>query len=140
LETHSVDRAVIYVRQSMYVRQDGRLHSGDHLLQIGDINVRGMGSEQVAAVLRQSGSHVHLIVARGVVEPADDFPPYAPVIPTHQLTDHLRQINEALLLHGEDFPGYVIAREDGLDHINNMGSNGNLMLPAEIHSVCLLVS
>jgi hypothetical protein len=91
-----------------------------------------MGSEQVAAVLRQSGTHVHLIVARGVAEPADDFPPHAPVIPTHQLTDHLRQLNEALLLHGEDFPGCIIAPEDGLDHIVTAG---DLLLPAEIHPV-----
>jgi hypothetical protein len=95
-----------------------------------------MGSEQVAAVLRQSGTHVHLIVARGVAEPADDFPPYAPVIPTHQLTDHLRQLNEALLLHGEDFPGYIIAPEEGLDQIGNTDPIGDLMLPAEIHPVC----
>lgn len=53
--------------------QDSRLRSGDHILQIGDVNLRGMGSDQVAAVLRQSGSHVRLIVARPVEPTSPDF-------------------------------------------------------------------
>lgn len=44
--------------------RDGRLRSGDHILQIGDVNLHEMVSEQVAAVLRQSGTHVRLVVAR----------------------------------------------------------------------------
>ncbi|XP_037951485.1 patj homolog [Teleopsis dalmanni] len=46
--------------------RDGRLRSGDTILQIGDVNLHDMGSEQVAAVLRQSGTHVRLVVARAV--------------------------------------------------------------------------
>lgn len=46
--------------------RDGRLISGDHILQIGDVNLHDMGSEQVANVLRQSGTHVRLVVARPV--------------------------------------------------------------------------
>ena len=114
--------------------QDGRLHSGDHLLQIGDINVRGMGSEQVASVLRQSGTHVHLIVARGIVEPPVEFPPYAPIIPTIELTEHLRQLNEALLLHAQDFPGYIVPPEGGAVSTDNP-PNFQTVLPAEIHPV-----
>ncbi|KAJ8305992.1 hypothetical protein KUTeg_016537 [Tegillarca granosa] len=75
---------------------DARLRSGDHILQIGDVNVRGMGSDQVATVLRQSGSHVRLIVARPVPEPSPKPMPQAPVVPTHQLDEHLRQINNLL--------------------------------------------
>lgn len=56
-------------------RQDGRLQSGDHILQIGDVSLRGMGSEQVAAVLRQSGTHVRLVVAR----------PFEPTSPDYQV-------------------------------------------------------
>lgn len=44
--------------------RDGRLVSGDHILQIGEVNLHEMGSEQVANVLRQSGTHVRLVVAR----------------------------------------------------------------------------
>jgi len=127
--THSLTRA------SAVLLQDGRLHSGDHLLQIGDINVRGMGSEQVASVLRQSGTHVHLIVARGIMEPTVDFPPYAPIIPTVELTEHLRQLNEALLLHAQDFPGYIVPPEDGLVSAENNPANFQTVLPAEIHPV-----
>ncbi|XP_052685137.1 multiple PDZ domain protein-like isoform X11 [Crassostrea angulata] len=79
--------------------RNGQLHSGDHILQIGDVNVRGMSSEQVAAVLRQSGREVRLIVARPVNEPSAYPTPHAPVVPTHQLDEHLQQINA--LLHGE---------------------------------------
>lgn len=46
--------------------RDQRLKSGDHILQIGDVNLHEMGSDQVASVLRQSGTHVRLVVARPV--------------------------------------------------------------------------
>lgn len=46
--------------------RDARLLSGDHILQIGDVNLHEMLSEQVASVLRQSGTHVRLVVARPV--------------------------------------------------------------------------
>ncbi|GFS21988.1 multiple PDZ domain protein [Elysia marginata] len=77
---------------------DGHLHSGDHILQIGDVNVRGMGSEQVALVLRQSGSHVRLVVARSVMEPPQYQLPHAPVIPTHQLEDHMEHFNAVMAM------------------------------------------
>lgn len=38
--------------------KDSRLQSGDHILQIGDINLRGLGADQVATVLRQAGQQV----------------------------------------------------------------------------------
>lgn len=46
--------------------RDGRLISDDHILQIGDVNLQGMNSEEVANVLRRSGTHVRLVVARPV--------------------------------------------------------------------------
>lgn len=46
--------------------RDGRLISGDHILQIGDVNLQGMNSEEVANVLRRSGTHVRLVVARPI--------------------------------------------------------------------------
>ncbi|KAM4536532.1 multiple PDZ domain protein isoform 5-T5 [Odontesthes bonariensis] len=48
--------------------QDGRLRSGDHILRIGDTDLCGMGSDQVAQVLRQCGNRVKLVVTRGPVE------------------------------------------------------------------------
>lgn len=50
-----------------YVHQSGRLRSGDHILIIGDTDLAGMSSEQVAQVLRQCGNRVKLVVARGPV-------------------------------------------------------------------------
>lgn len=50
--------------------RDGRLRSGDHILQIGDVNLQEMVSEQVAAVLRQSGTHVRLVVGRAIEQPS----------------------------------------------------------------------
>ncbi|XP_074953504.1 inaD-like protein isoform X2 [Phalacrocorax aristotelis] len=44
--------------------RDGRLQTGDHILQIGGTNVRGMTSEQVAQVLRNCGNSVRMTVAR----------------------------------------------------------------------------
>ncbi|KAK6188757.1 hypothetical protein SNE40_004870 [Patella caerulea] len=81
---------------------DGRLRSGDHILQIGDVNVRGMSSEQVALVLRQSGSHVRLIVARSILEPPPYQVPHAPIIATHALDEHLMQINEIMAMDNQE--------------------------------------
>ncbi|XP_022686830.1 patj homolog isoform X2 [Varroa jacobsoni] len=69
--------------------RDGRLLSGDHILQIGEVNLRGMGSEQVAAVLRQAGTSVRLVVARPVDASAAAGLEglAAPVVPTRILAD-----------------------------------------------------
>ncbi|XP_051019673.1 multiple PDZ domain protein isoform X2 [Acomys russatus] len=48
--------------------QHGRLCSGDHILKIGDTDLAGLSSEQVAQVLRQCGNRVKLMIARGPVE------------------------------------------------------------------------
>lgn len=58
--------------------QDGRLRSGDHILRIADTDLLGMGSEQVAQVLRQCGNRVRLVVTRG---PADDGSSCSAVMP-----------------------------------------------------------
>ena len=77
--------------------QDGKLKSGDHILQIGDIAVRGMTSEQVASVLRQSGINVHLIVARGLNEFQPESDPLSPVVPTSQIDEQLLRLNRLYL-------------------------------------------
>src|SRR5262245_18827465 len=66
-----------------------------------------MGYEQVASVLRQSGAHVRLIVARAVVEPLPEYPAYAPIIPTDHLSEHVIQLNAIL-------NGYIITPDEGL--------------------------
>ncbi|KAJ6662563.1 hypothetical protein lerEdw1_011700 [Lerista edwardsae] len=44
--------------------KDGRLRTGDHILEIGGTNVQGMSTEQVAQVLRNCGNRVRMVVAR----------------------------------------------------------------------------
>ncbi|KAM3864766.1 multiple PDZ domain protein [Diretmus argenteus] len=44
--------------------RDKRLRSGDQILCIGDTDLMGMNSEQVAQVLRNAGSKVKLLIAR----------------------------------------------------------------------------
>ncbi|XP_028985124.1 multiple PDZ domain protein isoform X3 [Betta splendens] len=60
--------------------QDGRLRSGDHILRIGDTDLYGMGSEQVAQVLRQCGNRVKLVVTRGPVEENASVSAVMPVV------------------------------------------------------------
>lgn len=63
---------------------------GDHILQIGDVNLRGMGSEQVAQVLRNQGlNSVKLILARPIQElpPGPIGPSLAPIVPTRIISD-----------------------------------------------------
>ncbi|CAN8004332.1 unnamed protein product [Ixodes hexagonus] len=88
--------------------RDGRLQSGDHILQIGDVNLRGLGSDQVASVLRQAGTRVRLVVARpseagsegGCPVPAPRPPPLPPplVLPTRLLAD-AEELERRLLIH-----------------------------------------
>ncbi|XP_008101348.2 multiple PDZ domain protein isoform X17 [Anolis carolinensis] len=56
--------------------QNGRLCSGDHILKIGETDLSGMSSEQVAHVLRQCGNRVKLVIARGPIE--EPAPPAVP--------------------------------------------------------------
>ncbi|XP_008414885.1 multiple PDZ domain protein isoform X2 [Poecilia reticulata] len=49
--------------------RDSRLRSGDQILHIGDTDLAGMSSEQVAQVLRNAGSRVKLLIARDVTKP-----------------------------------------------------------------------
>ena len=93
--------------------QDSTLKLGDHILQICDVNVRGLASEQVAAVLRQSGTHVRLLVAR----PLEELPLNAeqlddgifgssllsPIVQTRNLSQHIDQLNAML----SAYPDYI---------------------------------
>lgn len=78
-----------YVTPGGAADKDGRLQSGDHVLQAGSVNLRGFTSEQVAAVLRAAGPAVRLLVARPA-DPAAALRPALPgtaLVPTKLLTD-----------------------------------------------------
>ncbi|KAK9686273.1 PDZ domain, partial [Popillia japonica] len=82
--------------------RDGRLQSGDHILQIGEVNLRGLGSEQVASVLRQCGVHVRMIVARPIESTSLDIQSlvsHAPVVPTKILGDPV-ELDKHLIENG----------------------------------------
>uniref|UniRef100_A0A8C5WLQ9 InaD-like protein n=1 Tax=Leptobrachium leishanense TaxID=445787 RepID=A0A8C5WLQ9_9ANUR len=58
--------------------RDERLRTGDYLLQIGDTNVHGMSSDQVAQVLRNCGNSVRMVIARNPVGKPLGKPPPPP--------------------------------------------------------------
>ncbi|XP_064881540.1 multiple PDZ domain protein-like isoform X6 [Oncorhynchus nerka] len=64
--------------------QDGHLRSGDHILKIGDTDLYGMGSEQVAQVLRQCGNRVKLVITRGPPEETAIVPMVLPTVREQQ--------------------------------------------------------
>ena len=67
---------------------DGRLRAGDFILQINEHWLQGVGSDKVANVLRGTGNHVRLIVARAVDQTggggqtADESAAPLPVLPS----------------------------------------------------------
>ncbi|XP_065321655.1 multiple PDZ domain protein-like isoform X3 [Gordionus sp. m RMFG-2023] len=83
---------------------DGHMKNGDHILQIGDVNLRGMSSDQVASVLRHCGPYVKLVVARGIV----DIP--SPTTLANSLYLPTKLLNEQL---GMDIlPSQIIANKN----------------------------
>ncbi|XP_077189637.1 inaD-like protein isoform X3 [Paroedura picta] len=66
--------------------KDGRLRTGDHILEIGGTNVQGMSSEQVAQVLRNCGNYVRMVVARDPVCEITVTPPTPLAQPVGMLT------------------------------------------------------
>nr|XP_020848747.1 inaD-like protein isoform X2 [Phascolarctos cinereus] len=61
--------------------RNGKLQTGDHILKIGDTNVQGMSSEQVAQVLRNCGNLVRMVVARDPTGEISVTPPTPPTLP-----------------------------------------------------------
>ncbi|VVC26324.1 Hypothetical protein CINCED_3A013186 [Cinara cedri] len=121
--------------------RDGRLQSGDHILQIGEVNLRGMGSEQVAAVLRQSGSQVRLVVARPIESSAIDIIQNmsctAPIVPTKMLGD-AEELDRHLVQHG--YPEVATYSSDyffqNISNENNLLINDNI-IPASLPPITM---
>ncbi|XP_056670100.1 inaD-like protein isoform X2 [Monodelphis domestica] len=61
--------------------RNGKLQTGDHILKIGDTNVQGMSSEQVAQVLRNCGNFVRMVVARDPIGEITVTPPTPTSLP-----------------------------------------------------------
>lgn len=95
------------------------MKSGDHILQIGSVNVRGMTSEQVALILRQCGVHVRLIVARGVDEVVQLPRPLAPVVRTTEVDAELDRINQLLAAEQREYLATAVSAEGVSPQTNN---------------------
>ncbi|XP_015270716.1 PREDICTED: inaD-like protein [Gekko japonicus] len=74
--------------------KDGRLRTGDHILEIGGTNVQGMSSEQVAQVLRNCGNYVRMVVARDPMCEISVTPPTPLAQPVGMLTPFQDTENE----------------------------------------------
>lgn len=91
------------------------MQCGDHVLQIGEVNLRGFSSEQAATVLRQTGAQVRLIVARPVEPTSPDYQAlasHAPIIPTKLLTDP--EELERQLIQTAAFSGPFFSAQDAM--------------------------
>ncbi|KAM7394183.1 hypothetical protein PAMP_020997 [Pampus punctatissimus] len=71
--------------------QDKRLRSGDQILRIGDTDLAGMNSEQVAQVLRNAGSKVKLFIARDITK-GNQFS--SPVLSQDSLDDKFNDLKD----------------------------------------------
>uniref|UniRef100_A0A8C7HNP6 Multiple PDZ domain crumbs cell polarity complex component n=1 Tax=Oncorhynchus kisutch TaxID=8019 RepID=A0A8C7HNP6_ONCKI len=87
--------------------QDGRLHSGDHILTIGDTDLYGMGSEQVAQVLRQCGNRVKLVITRGPPEETSIVPMALPTV-TEQQVRHAHVLCTAEVWVGQEAESFDV--------------------------------
>ncbi|XP_077462273.1 multiple PDZ domain protein isoform X4 [Stigmatopora argus] len=70
--------------------KDKRLRSGDQILRIGDTDLAGMNSEQVAQVLRNASSKVKLLIARDINK--DNL--FSPVLSQESLDDEVYDLND----------------------------------------------
>lgn len=102
MDLFSTEAAHTKTENLISLPQDGRLRSGDHILRIGDTDLYGMGSEQVAQVLRQCGNRVKLVVTRG---PVDENPSVSAVMPVVLPTVNEQQVKGSGLLQSKNITG-----------------------------------
>ncbi|XP_069088646.1 inaD-like protein isoform X1 [Pleurodeles waltl] len=93
--------------------RDGRLRTGDHILQIGGTNVQGMASEQVAQVLRNCGNSVRMVIARDPIGELPVKPPAPASLPVSFLPPALNR--KVSTDETEDFEIYDVdlSKKDG---------------------------
>nr|CAH7758328.1 unnamed protein product [Callosobruchus chinensis] len=115
----------------LLVGVDGRLKSGDHILQIGEVNLRGLGSEQVASVLRQSTTNGGVLENQTALHRTQSTPSTFAVVPTRVLGDPV-ELDRYLAAIGctevfsSGIPPYVYA-----DHHEGVRIQGGNMDSAE---------
>ena len=83
------------IEEMMYLYNTSR--SLLNFISPSDVCFTGMGSENVATVLRQSGASVRLVVARPAKESSLPDSSQAVVLPTETLDDYLTTLVERLM-------------------------------------------
>ncbi|XP_061766028.1 multiple PDZ domain protein [Nerophis ophidion] len=99
--------------------QDKRLRSGDQILCIGDTDLAGMNSEQVAQVLRNAGSKVKLLIARDNLT--------SPVLSQESLDGKLSDFNqdyEFSVHFSKNSRGLGLTISSYIGHLNSVYSAG----------------
>ncbi|XP_039623169.1 inaD-like protein isoform X3 [Polypterus senegalus] len=92
--------------------KDGRLKTGDHILQIGGTDVHGLATDQVVQVLQSCGNQVKLVVARDPVGPAVPRLPALPASPVSALPA-LPRDGASLNLDGYDVYDVMLHKKEG---------------------------
>ncbi|XP_025064446.1 inaD-like protein isoform X3 [Alligator sinensis] len=130
--------------------RDGRLKTGDHILQIGGTNVQGMTSEQVAQVLRNCGNSVSMVVARDPVCEVTVTPPTPVSLPVGALPSFQSRGDNATLFDTYDVElikkngqslGITIVGYAGTADLDSSGIFVKNIIPgsAAEHSGCIQV-
>ncbi|KYO36940.1 hypothetical protein Y1Q_0020943 [Alligator mississippiensis] len=130
--------------------RDGRLKTGDHILQIGGTNVQGMTSEQVAQVLRNCGNSVRMVVARDPVCEVTVTPPTPVSLPVGALPSFQSRGDNATLFDTYDVElikkngqslGITIVGYAGTADLDSSGIFVKNIIPgsAAEHSGCIQV-
>ncbi|XP_061883352.1 multiple PDZ domain protein-like isoform X2 [Entelurus aequoreus] len=99
--------------------QDKRLRSGDQILCIGDTDLAGMNSEQVAQVLRNAGSKVKLLIARDNLT--------SPVLSQESLDGNVSDFNhdyEFSVQFSKNSRGLGLTISSYIGHLNSVYSAG----------------
>ncbi|TSK53708.1 InaD-like protein [Bagarius yarrelli] len=98
--------------------KDGRLRTGDHILQIGDTPTQGLTTEQVVQVLQACGNRVRMLIARdplGNAQPPPP-PPHAPTAaPAASMLPPIpaRRASKTLNLEGHEIHEVSLNKKNG---------------------------
>uniref|UniRef100_A0A8C4R0Q5 PDZ domain-containing protein n=1 Tax=Eptatretus burgeri TaxID=7764 RepID=A0A8C4R0Q5_EPTBU len=115
------------ILQTGAAARDGRLRSGDRILQIGETDVRGMSTEQVAEELRHCGAHVLLLVAhKEATETCVDTPDQVAcdgeqILPPDAFLGY--PISNAASFDESSFPGEWVENVDNEDELEKYEVN-----------------
>ncbi|XP_066547759.1 inaD-like protein isoform X3 [Amia ocellicauda] len=105
--------------------RDGRLQTGDNILQIGGTDVQGLASDQVVKVLQSCGTRVRMVIARDPLGAPRPKPPAPASAPVSALPPIPPRRNSKLNLNGYDVHEVSLKKKEGQSlGISIVGYNG----------------